>query len=75
MLDPKDMTSFQKIYFGLQIFHTYLSKACPGKVDAEHDIIYVNGVHKNALGGDDLAKLQAMGWEWNTDHDCWEHLT
>jgi hypothetical protein len=74
MLDPKDMTLVQKITAGLQIFAEYLSKENPGDIAGEHDEIYVSGVHRNALGGDDLAKLEAMGWEWYPSFDSWRHF-
>ena len=63
MLKPKNMTEFQKIVTGLKIFEEYLSKENPGEIAAEHDEIFVSGVHRDALGGDDLAKLEAMDWQ------------
>ena len=73
MLDPKDMTQFQKVIQGLKIFEQYLSpKDNPGDVSAEHDMIYVGGVHPDALGGDDRKLLEAMGWEWNRSFAAWE---
>jgi hypothetical protein len=67
------MTTFQRVVTGLRIFEEYLSpKDNPGEVSAEHDVIYASGVHRDALGGDDRTKLEAMGWEWNESFAAWE---
>jgi hypothetical protein len=68
------MTQFQKVTLGFKIFETYLSpKHNPGDVSAEHDVIYVNGVHRDALGGDDRQQLEAMGWIWVPAYLAWEY--
>lgn len=74
MLKPQDMTEFQKVIEGLKIFESYLSKDNPGEISAEHDEIYVGGVHPEAIGGDDLKKLKAMDWSWNKQYDAWHHF-
>lgn len=75
MTDPKDMTKFQRIVTGLKIFEEYLSpRDNPGDISAEHDTIYVTGVDRKALGGDDLKKLKAMDWTWNTTYRAWEFM-
>jgi len=75
VVDPKDMTDFQKIVEGLRVFQEYLSKKNPGAISAGHDEIFVGGVHRDALGGDDLKMLEAMDWTWDKRHDCWQHFT
>ena len=74
MLDPKDMTPSQKIVEGLRILQGYLSDENPGDIACEHDEIYVSGAHRDALGGDDRAKLEAMDWRWNESFDSWQHF-
>jgi hypothetical protein len=74
MLDPKDMTRFQKVVEGLRVIQSYLSNDNPGDICAEHDEIFAHGAHVDALGGDDLAKLKAMGWTWKEDLTCWHHF-
>jgi hypothetical protein len=71
MLDPKDMTEFQKIVEGLRVLQGYLSDENQGDIACEHDEIYVSGVHRDALGGDDRAKLEAMGWQWHESFESW----
>jgi hypothetical protein len=73
MLDPKDMTLFQQVVEGLRIFQSYLSDENPGDINAAGDEIYVNGVHRDALGGDDLIKLKAMDWTWDDDLGRWSY--
>lgn len=73
MLKPEDMTKFQKIVTGFKIFEEYLSpKDNPGEVLAGRDVIWIRGVHHEALGGDDHAKLKAMGWTWSERGGAWE---
>lgn len=73
MLKPEDMTTFQRVTQGLKIFEQYLSpRNNPGDVSAEHDVIYVSGVHRDALGGDDRTTLEAMGWAWDARYVAWE---
>jgi len=74
-MKPKDMTDFQKIVSGLKIFEEYLSKDNPGEISAQHAEIWFTGVHKDALGGDDLKKLKAMDWMWDKNHDAWKRFT
>jgi hypothetical protein len=74
MLEPKDMTSFQKFTSGLRIIEGYLSRENPGDICAEHDEIFVHGVNRDALGGDDPVKLEAMGWTWDEDLGCWHRF-
>ena len=71
MLDPKDMTEFQKTVEGLRVLQGYLNDENQGDIACEHDEIYVSGVHRDALGGDDRAKLEAMGWEWKESFESW----
>jgi len=74
MLLAKDMTTFQKITTGLKIFEEYLSpRDNPGDISAEHDVIYVGGVHRDMLGDGDLARVAALGWTWNSSFDAWEY--
>jgi hypothetical protein len=71
----KDMTDFQKIVQGFKIFEEYLDpNDNPGEIAAEHDEIFVVGVHKDALGGDHREKLEAMDWSWDKRHECWKHF-
>lgn len=66
------MTKFQKLVTGLRIFEEYLSpKGNPGEVQCVTDLIRVRGVHRDALGGDDRVKLEAMGWKWNDSRERW----
>lgn len=71
MLKPEDMTAFQKIVTGLKIFEEYLSKENPGDIACLTNAMCVAGVHRDALGGDDLTKLEAMGWQWNVKREHW----
>lgn len=71
MLEPHDMTEFQKITSGLKIIQEYLSKKNPGTISAEHDEIWAGGVPDHVMGGDDLASLKAMGWEWSPSYLAW----
>jgi hypothetical protein len=74
MLEPKDMTKFQKIVTGLKIIEEYLSADNQGDVCAEHDEIFAHGMHIKALGGDDRRKLEAMGWLWDESLRCWKYF-
>jgi hypothetical protein len=74
MRKPEDMTEFQQVVTGLKIFEEYLSKENPGELAAEHDEIFFVGVHREALGGDDRKKLEAMGWTWDKRHQHWTHF-
>lgn len=72
MRDPNDMTKFQKVVTGLRIFEEYLSpKDNPGEVECLTNVMRVKGVHRDALGGDDRVKLEAMGWQWNDRRQHW----
>lgn len=72
MIDPKDMTQFQKVVTGLRIFEEYLSpKDNPGQIECLTNAMRVVGVHRDALGGDDRVKLEAMGWQWNAKRERW----
>ena len=72
MLTSGDMTDFQTVWRGFRIFDAYLTpKDNPGWIVAQGDEIHVGGVHRDALGGDDLVKLEAMGWQWNDEHQHW----
>lgn len=72
MLDPKDMTKFQKVVAGLRIFEEYLSpKDNPGTLTSDIDRLRVDGVHHDALGGNDRVKLEAMGWQWIPHREQW----
>lgn len=73
MLDPKDMTDFQKVVTGLRIFEEYLcpKEHNPGWIVCQADTMRVGGVHRDALGGNDRAKLEAMGWKWNDERCHW----
>jgi len=68
------MSSFQQIVQGLQIFETYLDAKNKGDISAEHDEIYVSGVHWDAVGGDDRKKLKAMGWSWDDSFNAWHRF-
>ena len=74
MLDPKDMTPLQQVHEGLRIFLSYLSADNRGHFAAGHDEIWVGGVHRDALGGDDRAKLKAMRWTWDEEVDTWHRF-
>jgi hypothetical protein len=71
MLDPEDMTPLQQVHEGLRIFLSYLSADNQGYITAEHDEIFVGGVHYDVLGVDDLAKLATMRWTWLGDIGAW----
>lgn len=68
------MTSFQRIVEGLRIIQSYLSAENPGEICAEHDEIFVHGVHFDAMGGDDRKKMEEMVWTWDPSLECWHHF-
>lgn len=72
MIDLKSMTKYQRVLTGLRIFAEYLSpKDNPGDVTSTVDQLRVDGVHREALGGDDRATLEAMGWRWAAAREQW----
>jgi hypothetical protein len=72
MLQAQDMTQFQKVTTGLKIFEEYLSpKDNPGEIECMTNVLRVRGVHREALGGNDRVKLEAMGWQWHEKRQHW----
>ena len=42
---------------------------------AEHDIFYAGDVLPEKFTSEELAKLEELGWSWDTDCDSWYHFT
>lgn len=60
------LTQIQKLKLSMEIFDRYLEPGVnDGGVLPCANELHVVGVHCAALGGDDRAKLEAMGWEWD----------
>jgi hypothetical protein len=68
MADPK------KIIDGLTILHGLGAE----NVDAQHDVIYVDGpdpADQAEIAVDFVARLEELGWWWDEDGECWGRFT
>jgi hypothetical protein len=58
-----------KLIEALQIFLKYKDLLRP--THCEHDVLFVMGVTKEEVSADDAAALDALGFFWNDDDECW----
>jgi len=67
------MADQQKIARGLQILNGYKPDGETWDCDAQHDEICAQGPYPDALGGDDAAELEKLGWSWTGEY--WRRFT
>jgi hypothetical protein len=53
----------------LQIFLKYKNERRP--THCEHDILCVMGVTREEVSAEDAEALDALGFSWNEEYDCW----
>jgi hypothetical protein len=65
------MSSIQKIIAGLQIFDKY-----NGDISADHDVIHAtpNRMQDLQISAEDEAKLNELGWSYDSDIEAWYHF-
>lgn len=58
-----------KLIEALTIFRRYKNEERP--THCEHDILGVVGIGKDEVSSEDTAKLDALGFFWSDEYDCW----
>jgi len=53
----------------LNIFLKYADKYTP--THCEHDVMLVVGITEDQVSPEDKARLDELGFFWNTEHDSW----
>lgn len=66
------MASAKQIVDGLTILMKYDPCKC---VAAEHDIFFACGVKPGVVGEEDARALEALGWHWSNEGECWARFT
>jgi hypothetical protein len=61
----KDLIEALTIFAKYQEADTYAPTHC------EHDIMLVVGVEESAVSEEDAKRLDALGWHWDSEYDCW----
>ena len=65
------MADAKKIVDGL----TILMKHGKVDVDAQHDILCAGPGINGELPAEEKAKLEELGWHFDTEYDCWAVFT
>jgi hypothetical protein len=58
-----DKSELEKVLRGLEIFHRYEEKDIAWKDDE----LFAGG----EVSDEDKETLQALGWHWDDEYDCW----
>ncbi len=67
------MATTRQVIEGLEILERYKDPASAGEVCAEHDVIYAG--HDVSVSEEDRARLDALGWHWDSGVDSWARFT
>lgn len=54
----------------LSIFQKYKDLQWP--THCEHDVLYIMGVTRDEVSGEDQGRLEELGFLWSESDDCWE---
>jgi hypothetical protein len=66
------MATMKQIQGGLAI----LTKYGDGDCAAEHDVFYAGpNIGVDRVTAEDKAQLEALGWHWSNEFDCWAKFT
>ena len=72
------MASMNNIAEGFAILRKYVRDDKPGDDDcaAEHDILYAGpSIPEEDFSAEDRAELDARGWHYDNDCQCWARFT
>ncbi len=58
-----------KLIEALQIFLKYKDARRP--THCEHNVLYIMDVTQEEVSVEDVVKLDALGFFWNEEYDCW----
>jgi hypothetical protein len=61
--------TMDKLIEALSIFREYRNVERP--THCEHDVLCVMGIEKDEISNEDLARLDALGFFWDEEYDCW----
>lgn len=70
------MATFKSLTDGLDVLRKYLKEGDEGEVEAQHDIIFASpGITYDETSPEDRAKLEELGWHFDSEGDCWAKFT